>query len=34
MYVTDYIFWAYTTFLVAAAVFMIVFVSLVRKKGE
>jgi hypothetical protein len=34
MYFTDIIWWAYTAFVVAAALFMIVFAYKVRQKGE
>jgi ABC-type multidrug transport system permease subunit len=34
MYFTDIIWWAYTAFVVAAALFMIIFAYKVRQKGE
>jgi len=34
MYFTDIIWWAYTAFVVAAALFMIVFAYKVRQKGD
>lgn len=33
MYITDIIWWSYTAFLIAAAVFMLWFTFRVRKKG-
>lgn len=34
MYVTDVIWWGYTIFLIAVALFMLWFVRAVRRKGE
>jgi len=34
MYITDVIWWGYTLFLIAAAVFMLTFALKVREKGD
>ncbi len=34
MYITETIWWAYTAFVVAVALFMFYFVAKVRQKGE
>lgn len=34
MYITDVIWWGYTAFLVALALFMLYFANAVRRKGE
>jgi hypothetical protein len=34
MYLTDIVWWGYTAFVVALAVFMLVFASKVREKGD
>jgi hypothetical protein len=34
MYITDVVWWAYTAFLVAVALFMLFFAAGVREKGE
>ena len=34
MYVTDVVWWGYTAFVAAVAVFLLVFASKVRKKGD
>jgi len=33
MYITDVIWWGYTLFLIATAVFMLIFALKVREKG-
>jgi hypothetical protein len=34
MYITDWIWWAYTAFVVVLALFMLFFAYKVREKGE
>jgi hypothetical protein len=34
MYLTDIIWWAYTVFVVALALFMLIFACKVREKGD
>jgi uncharacterized membrane protein YjfL (UPF0719 family) len=34
MYITDVVWWGYTAFVIALAVFMLVFAHKVREKGE
>lgn len=34
MYITDLVWWAYTAFIVAAALFLLYFASKVKQKGE
>ncbi len=34
MYATDVVWWAYTAFLVAAALFMLFFAAKIAKKGD
>lgn len=34
MYITDIVWWSYTVFAAAVALFMLYFISRVKKKGE